>query len=68
MFIVALAMIEYAILLTIRYGKLSKVDVNGQGKDKTEREKKCKEIDRYAFMFFMAINLVTIVIYFYVYY
>ena len=68
MFIVALAMIEYAILLTIRYGKLSKVDVNGQGKDKTEREKKCKKIDRYAIILFMAINLVTIVTYFYIYY
>ena len=68
MFVVALAMIEYAILLTIRYGKLSKVDVKGQGMDKTEREKKCKKIDRYAFMFFVAINLVTIGTYFYVYY
>ena len=68
MFIVALAMIEYAILLTIRYGKLSKVDVSGKGMDKTGREKKCKKIDRYALMFFMAINLMTIGTYFYVYY
>ena len=67
-FVVALAMIEYAILLTIRYGKLSKVGENGQGKDKTKREKKCKKIDKYAIMFFMVINLMTIGTYFYVYY
>ena len=68
MFVVALAMIEYAILLTIRYGKPSKVDVKGKGIDKTTREQKCEKIDKYAVVFFRIINLMTIGTYFYVYY
>ena len=63
MFIVALAMIEYAILLTIRYGKLGEVD-----KDKTKREKKCKKVDKYAMSFFTVMNVMTICTYLYIYY
>ena len=72
MFIVALAMIEYAIQLTIRYGKLNRVGVKGQASDeilaKSKREEKCKKIDKYAMMFFMVINIMTIGTYLYVYY
>ena len=67
-FIVALAMLEYAILLTIRYGKLSKVDVNGEGMDKAKREKKCKKIDKLAMIFFVFMNTMMIGTYLHIYY
>ena len=66
MFVVALSMIEYAVLLTIKYGKLSKVDVYGQGK--TKIEEKCKKIDKYAIIFFAVINIMSIGTYLYIYY
>ena len=72
MFIVALAMIEYAILLKIRYSQLKKLDVQMQSIDKTsgktKREEKCKKIDKYAMVFFTFINIMTIGTYLYVYY
>ena len=72
MFIVAFAMIEYAILLKIRYSQLKKLDVQMQSMDKTsgktKREEKCKKIDRYAMVFFIFINIMTIGTYLYVYY
>ena len=72
MFIVALAMIEYAILLKIRYSQLKKLDVQMQSMDKTsgktKREEKCKKIDRYAMVFFIFINIMTIGTYLYVFY
>ena len=72
MFIVALAMIEYAILLKIRYSQLKKLDVQMQSMDKTsgktKQEEKCKKIDKYAMVFFIFINIMTIGTYLCVYY
>ena len=61
-------MVEYAILLTIRYGKLNKVSMKETTAYKTKREKKCRKIDRYALIFFMLIDFATMSTYFYIYY
>ena len=63
-FIVVLAMCEYAILLTIRYGRMNKI--GNKDSDKAIREKKCQKIDRCAIIVFMAINILVICTYFYV--
>ena len=66
MFIVALAMIQYAILLAIRYRQLDKYYIAGQDMDKN-RAKICRKMDRYAIIFFTVVNLLTIGMYFVVY-
>ena len=67
MCIVALAMCEYAALLTIRYGNLKGIGIKGDT-DKTTREKRCRKIDQRAMIFFTALNTLTIGGYFYYYY
>ena len=66
MFIVDLAMIQYAILLAIRFGQLDKYYIEGQDMEKN-RVKTCRKMDRYAIIFFTVINLMTMGIYFFVY-
>ena len=68
MCIVALALFEYAILLSIRYGKQDKIDVADSNDVTMARQQKCKKIDKYAMRFLLAANIGTIGTYFYVYY
>ena len=67
MCIVALAMCEYATLLTIRYANLKKIG-SKDCPDKTNKEERCRKLDRYAVIIFTTINLLTIGTYFYYYY
>lgn len=64
MIFVAFALFEYAILLTIRFGKQNKVHGSMIGiKDETTVVGKCRKIDLYAMRVFMVLHAVVIVAY-----
>ena len=68
MLFVALALFEYAIMLTIRFGKQDKErSANKKGtKDDVIAEMKCRKIDRYALRIFLAAHIATMGSYFYI--
>ena len=64
---VAMAMFEYATLLTIKFGKQGKIS---DEKDQSEEKnilKRCRKIDFYALRAFIATYLLTVGTYFYLY-
>ena len=65
MFMVAMALFEYAILLAIRFGKLKKVNVSRMGENDALLEERCRRIDRHAFRMFLAISAIKMGIYFF---
>ena len=69
MLFVALALFEYAIMLTIRFGKQDKnrSAANRKGtKDDVFAEMRCRKIDRYALRVFLAAHVATMGTYFYI--
>ena len=63
---VALALLEYAVLLTIRFGKQHKIIADKRGnKSDIVSENKCRKIDRYALRVFLSLFSVTMGTYFY---
>ena len=68
MLFVALALFEYAIMLTIRFGKQDKNrSANKNGTiDDFVAEMKCRKIDRWALRAFLAAHVVTMGTYFYI--
>ena len=68
MFMVAMALFEYAILLAIRFGKLKKVNVNRMGENDALVEERCRRIDRHALRMFLAISAIKMGIYFFTIY
>ena len=68
MLFVALALFEYAIMLTIRFGKQDKNrSANKKGtKEDIIAEMMCRRIDRFALRVFLAAHVATVSTYFYV--
>ena len=68
MLFVALALFEYAIMLTIRFGKQDKNrSANKKGtKEDIIAEMMCRRIDRYALRVFLAAHVATVGMYFYI--
>ena len=61
---VALVMLEYAILLAVRFGKGRKIHVKKVAKENKENE--CNTMDRISLRLFMGIYVLTVGSYFYV--
>ena len=59
---VALATFEYAILLSIRFGKGKKRNEKGSREDKQE---KCYKVDKMSLRMFVGIYILTVATYFY---
>ena len=64
MLMVAMALFEYAILLAIRFGKLT----NRKGEHDALVEERCRKIDRHALRMFLAISAIKMGIYFFTIY
>ena len=64
---VAMAMFEYAILLTIKFGKQNKISVEMDVTQEEKAVKKCRKIDLYALRVFAASYILTVGTYFYKY-
>ena len=64
---VAMAMFEYAILLTIKFGKQDQMSNERDHGEEKNALKKCRKIDFYALRAFIATYLLTVGAYFYIY-
>ena len=63
---VALALFEYAVLLTIRFGKQHKITADKRGnKSDVVAENRCRKIDRYALRAFLTLFSLSVGTYFY---
>ena len=65
MLFVAMAQIEYAVQLKMRFRKMSKISTDiGKG-DKIRAEERCNKIDRYALVMFIVAYIMTVGTYIY---
>ena len=64
---VAMAMFEYAILLTIKFGKQNKISAEKDIGEEENAAKKCRKMDLYALRVFMACFSLTVGTYFFIY-
>ena len=65
MFFVASAQFEYAMQLTISFGKMKKNGTRAGKEGKTKVEEKCRKIDRYALKIFLGVYILTVGAYIY---
>ena len=63
---VTMAMFEYAILLTIKFGKQKTISADENAGEEKIAVKKCRKMDLYALRVFIACYSLSIVIYFYI--
>ena len=67
MLYVAMAMFEYAILLTIKFGKQNKISAEKDIGEEKKAVEKCRKMDLYALRVFIACYSLTVGTYFYSY-
>ena len=64
MLFVAMAMLEYAILLAIKFGKQNRITTDNSLGDEKKKQEKCRMIDLYALRAFLGAHAMTICTYF----
>ena len=64
MIFVGLAKFEYAMQLKIRFGAISKINVDEDKKRKNTAEEKCRKIDNYALRIFLGLYVLTVGLYY----
>ena len=64
MLFVAMAMLEYAILLAIKFGKQNRITADNNSGEEKKKQEKCRMIDLYALRAFLGAHAMTICTYF----